>query len=339
MQGAVQNSNIRRNLGLMIAAFAAVYLIWGSTYLGIKIAIETLPPFMMAGVRFLMAGAILMIWARLSGDYEKPKATHWRTSAIVGGFLLLGGNGAVVFAEHYISSSLTALLVATEPFWVVLLIWLWLKGPKPSLKVVSGLAIGFLGVWLLISGRSVTAATAGDGGNEWFGIVAVMIGAVSWAAGSVYGLKAPAPRSAIQTAGMQMLAGGAMLLITSIVLGDWRSVDLAAISARSIYALIYLILFGAVLGFTAYSWLLKNANPPIVATYAYVNPVIAVILGWLILGEGFTGQMLLGAGVVVGSVALITSQGKEDSGIVEEDDDLETPSGAADGRRTASATA
>jgi drug/metabolite transporter (DMT)-like permease len=138
---------------------------------------------------------------------------------------------------------------------------------------------------------------------------------------------------------MQMLAGGAMLLITSIVLGDWRSVDLAAISARSIYALIYLILFGAVLGFTAYSWLLKNANPAIVATYAYVNPVIAVILGWLILGEGFTGQMLLGAGVVVGSVALITSQGKEDSGIVEEDDDLETPSGAADGRRTASATA
>ena len=338
MQGEVQNSYTKRNLGLMIAALAAVYLIWGSTYLSIKIAIETMPPFLMAGIRFLTAGAILFAWARLSGDYEKPKAAHWQTSSVVGALLLLGGNGAVVFAENYISSSLAALLIATEPFWVVLLVWLWMKGPRPSLKVVLGLAVGFVGVWLLISGRAVSASVAGAGGNEWFGILAMLIGGISWAAGSVYGLKAPAPRSSIQTAGMQMLAGGAMLLAVSLVLGEWRSVDLAAVSSRSIYALIYLILFGAVLAFTAYSWLLKNANPAMVATYAYVNPVIAVILCWLILGEGFTGQMLLGAAVVVGSVALITSRGKEKAETAEADD-LGTPSGATGGGRGAPVTA
>ena len=184
----------------MIAALAAVYLIWGSTYLSIKIAIETMPPFLMAGIRFLTAGAILFAWARLSGDYEKPKAAHWQTSSVVGALLLLGGNGAVVFAENYISSSLAALLIATEPFWVVLLVWLWMKGPRPSLKVVLGLAIGFVGVWLLISGRAVSASVAGAGGNEWFGILAMLIGGISWAAGSVgrhadAGGRRDAPRS------------------------------------------------------------------------------------------------------------------------------------------------
>lgn len=295
-----------RNLILLIAAFAAVYIFWGSTYLAIKYAIETLPPFLMAGARFVFAGAILLIWARFSKDYEKPKAAHWRTSFIVGTLLLLGGNGGVVFAEHHISSSLAALLVATEPFWIVLLSWLWLKKPRPNLKVALGLAIGFFGVWLLIGGQSADAST-NLGSMQFFGTIAVMLAALSWATGSIYGLRAPVPKSSLQTAGMQMFSGGLVLLFVSLILGEWTAFNIAEVSANSWFGLIYLIIFGSLIGFTAYSWLLKNAQPAMVATYAYVNPIIAVLLGWLIAGESFTGQMLIGAAVIVGSVVLITS--------------------------------
>jgi drug/metabolite transporter (DMT)-like permease len=152
-------TNANRNFALLIAAFAAVYIFWGSTYLAIKYAIETLPPFLMAGSRFIFAGSILYVWARFSKDYEKPSLKHWRTNLIVGTLLLLGGNGGVVLAQHYISSSLAALLVATEPFWIVLLSWLWLKGTRPNWKVALGLLIGFLGVYLLIGGQSKSAET------------------------------------------------------------------------------------------------------------------------------------------------------------------------------------
>jgi drug/metabolite transporter (DMT)-like permease len=295
----------------MIAAFAAVYLLWGSTYLAIKYAIETIPPLLMAGSRFVFAGAVLLIWSRFTGDYEKPKAVHWRTSLVVGTLLLLGGNGGVVFAEHHISSSLAALLVATEPFWVVLLSWLWLKGSRPNLRVVSGLVLGFFGVWLLIRGQGITAASEHESTMQLFGMLAVMAAALSWATGSIYGLRAPVPKSSLQTAGMQMFSGGIVLLIVSLLLGEWSRFDISAISANSWYGLAYLIVFGSLLGFTAYSWLLKNAEPAMVATYAYVNPIIAVILGWLIAGETFTGEMLIGAGVIVGSVVLITSRGND----------------------------
>src|SRR5215203_2500089 len=166
MQNQVIKNTNNRNLAVLIAAFAAVYIFWGSTYLAIKYAIETLPPFLMAGSRFLFAGAILYIWARFSKDYEKPSFKHWRTSFIVGTPLLLGGNGGVVLAQHYISSSLAALLVATEPFWIVLLSWLWLKGTRPNWKVALGLLIGFFGVYLLIGGQS---GNAGSGGGQILG--------------------------------------------------------------------------------------------------------------------------------------------------------------------------
>lgn len=313
----MQNANItkingHRNLGLLIAAFAAVYIFWGSTYLAIKYAIETLPPFLMAGARFVFAGAVLMLWARLAKDYERPKAAHWKTSFVVGTLLLLGGNGGVVFAEHYISSSLAALLVATEPFWIVLLSWLWLKGARPNMKAVSGIAVGFFGVWLLINGQTSEVAAGDSGTMQLFGTIAVIAAAFSWATGSIYGLRAPVPRSSIQTAGMQMVAGGTVLLFVSLLAGEWTSFNIAAVSANSWFGLIYLIIFGSLVGFTAYSWLLKNAQPAMVATYAYVNPIIAVFLGWLVAGESFTGQMLLGAGVIVGSVVLITSQNDND---------------------------
>lgn len=332
----MENTN-KRNLALLVAAFAAVYILWGSTYLAIKYAIETLPPFLMAGSRFVFAGAVLMIWARVSKDYETPKPAHWKTSLIVGTLLLLGGNGGVVFAQYYISSSLAALLVATEPFWIVLLSWLWLGKSRPNLKTISGIAVGFFGVWLLINGNTTSNATS-VGSMQFFGAIAVMLAALSWATGSIYGLRAPVPKSAILTAGMQMFAGGTVLLIVSLLTGEMWRFDIAAVSARSLFGVIYLIVAGSLIGFTAYSWLLKNANPSMVSTYAYVNPVVAVFLGWLIAGESFTGQMLVGATVIVGSVVLITSHDKNDQEPEEQTEihESNTPTGNC---KTASASA
>ena len=300
---------LNRKTIILLAAFACVYIFWGSTYLAIKYAIETLPPFLMAGMRFTIAGVILFAIARFSKDYEKPKLVHWKTSLIVGTLLLLGGNGGVVFAEKYISSSLAALLVATEPFWIVLLSWLWLGKSRPNLKVVGGLLLGFFGVYLLISGQDASGAGT-DSSMQFFGTIAVIAAAMCWATGSIYGLRSPVPKSAILTSGMQMFSGGLVLFLVSLLTGEMSSFHFAAVSKDSWLGLVYLIIFGSLIGFTAYSWLLKNAQPAMVATYAYVNPVIAVLLGWLIAGESFTTPMLVGAGIIVGSVALITSHDK-----------------------------
>lgn len=308
MQKSQTTTNKNRNVVLLIAAFAAVYILWGSTYLAIKYAIETLPTFLMAGSRFLIAGAILFVAARFAKDYEKPTPAQWKTSLIVGTLLLLGGNGAVVLAEHYISSSLAALLVATEPFWIVLLSWLWLKGARPNWKVALGLLVGFAGVYLLVGGQG--ADSTADHSHQLFGTILVIVGALCWAIGSIYGLRAPVAKSSVLASGMQMLAGGAVLLLVGTLAGEWTNFNIRAVSLNSWLGLAYLIVFGSLIAFTAYSWLMKNAEPAMVATYAYVNPVIAVFLGWLIAGESFTAQMLIGAGIIVGSVVLITSRDK-----------------------------
>jgi drug/metabolite transporter (DMT)-like permease len=324
---ALTTNTVKPKLILLIAAFAAVYIIWGSTYLAIKYAIETLPTFLMAGVRFGVAGAILCGWARISGSYERPTRVQWRTSFIIGALLLGIGNGGVVFAEHYISSSVTALMIATTPFWIVLLGWAFMGTGRPNYKVVTGLAVGFVGVTLLIMGGS-SSDGGGSSNGRLIGILAIFAAQLGWAAGSLYGSKAPAAKSAIQAAGMQMLAGGVILLAIGTVLGEWSSFDLSKVSATSVFALGYLIVFGAIVAFTAYSWLLKNAPPAKVSTYAYVNPAIAVVLGWLIAGETMTGQMLLGAAVVVVSVALITANKKakaDDKADMEEIDSLHRP--------------
>lgn len=302
-----------KHLAIMIAAFAAVYLLWGSTYLGIKYAIETFPPFLMAGSRFVFAGSVLFLIASRMADFEMPKAVHWRTSAVVGTLLLLVGNGGVVMAQHYISSSLAALLVATEPFWIVILSWLWLKKARPGRHVILGLIVGFVGVALLITGQPIAGGFLNGGFYQWVGTFAVIIAAFGWAAGSIYGLKAPTPRSSLLTAGMQMISGGTALLIVSLIRGEWWNFDIAAVSGRSAFAVVYLVIFGSLIGFTAYSWLLKNARPSTVATYAYVNPVVAVVLGWGLAGESLTYQMLAGAAIVVASVALVTRQGTAQS--------------------------
>ncbi|MEO7673377.1 MAG: EamA family transporter [Pyrinomonadaceae bacterium] len=296
----------KRNLIILIAAFAAVYVIWGSTYLAIKYAIDTIPSFLMAGVRFLVAGGILYTVARFSPSYEKPKAVHWRTSFIVGALLLGIGNGGVVVAEHYISSSLTALLVATTPFWMVLIGWLFMGKGRPGYKVALGLLIGFIGVVTLISGRGGSAETGND--SQLLGIILILVATLGWSIGSLYGTRAPAAKSTFMAAGMQMLSGGLILMVMSLVSGEWSTFNYDGVSSTSWLALIYLIFIGALVAYTAYSWLLKNASPSTISTYAYVNPAVAVFLGWAIAGETLTGQMLIGAAVIVGSVVLITSK-------------------------------
>ncbi len=303
------NQSIKGVSLVLIAAFAAVYIFWGSTYLAIKYAIETLPPFLMAGSRFLIAGSVLYVWARFSKDYEKPTLKHWRTSLIVGTLLLTVGNGCVVLAEHYISSSLAALLVAVEPFWIVLLSWLLLGENRPNWKVTFGIVLGFAGVYMLVGGQS-SGNAADEGNHQILGVALVMAAAFSWAAGSIYGIRATTPKSSLLTSGMQMLAGGFVLTLVGTFTGEWTRFNVADVTANSWLGFIYLIIFGSIIGFTAYSWLLKNAAPSLVATYAYVNPAVAVFLGWLIAGESLNLQMLLGAAVVVGSVALITSTGE-----------------------------
>jgi drug/metabolite transporter (DMT)-like permease len=315
----IDNSRDKASLVMLVAAFAAVYVIWGSTYLAIKYAIETIPTFLMAGFRFVTAGAILYGIARVSPGYEKPKLVHWRTALIVGTLLLVIGNGGVVMAEHYIPSSLAALLVATEPFWIVLFSWMFMGKGRPNLKVTAGLALGFIGVWLLISGRG--AAVEG-GSHQMLGVGLVLLASLGWAAGSLYGTRAPAARSAVLASGMQVLAGGVILLTAGTVTGEWSKFHIAEVSRISWIAVSYLVVFGAIVAYTAYSWLLKNASPAAVMTYAYVNPAVAVVLGWVIAGESMTAQMLLGAGLIVGSVALITLQkkaAKEDENTVGHD--------------------
>jgi drug/metabolite transporter (DMT)-like permease len=280
-------------------ALAAVYVIWGSTYLAIRFAIETLPPFLMAGSRYLIAGAVLYLWSRLRGA-PRPSLTHWRSALIVGAFLLLVGNGGVVWAEQHVDSGLAALLISTEPLWIVLLVWLRPGGKKPGFRVTAGLVLGFIGLMLLVK--------PGFGGSiPLFGVVALVLASLSWAWGSLWGQRAKLPDSPLLTTGMQMLSGGALLFLASVLTGEPGRFELAQVSAKSLLALGYLVVFGAIVAFTAYVWLMRVASPVLVSTYAYVNPVVAVLLGWAFAGEPLTTGTLIAAAVILTGVALITS--------------------------------
>lgn len=301
-------TRLRSSRVLIILAFAAVYLLWGSTYLGIRYAIETLPPFLMAGVRFSLAGAILFTWALLSGENVRSSLSQWPKAFLIGGLLLLGGNGGVTWAEKYIPSGFAALLVASEPLWVVVLNW-GLSHKRPNWKVLLGVFIGLVGVALLVGDGLKAGITASSFSLMAAGVV--LFAAFSWAAGSVYSSRYPIKAPTSMAAGMQMLAGGSLLLLLALVAGDFPRLNLASASWVSIGAFFYLLVFGSLVGFTAYSWLLRNVSPARAATYAYVNPVVAVLLGWLLAGEALTIRMLVAAAVIVSSVALITTYGQE----------------------------
>lgn len=285
---------------LVVAAFAAVYLIWGSTYLGIRIAIETIPPFFMASARFLMAGALLYGWAVTHGP-ERPTRAHWRAATIVGALLLVGGNGSVVWAEQRVPSGVAALLAATVPLWMVLLDWWRPGGTRPHWMVFVGIAFGLGGLALLVEPSSFVAGHATDP----LGAATLLLGSLLWAMGSIYSRQAALPSSPILMTGIEMLAGGVLLAGTGLLFGESHRFVLHAVSLRSEMALLYLIVFGALIGFTAYLWLLRVASPAHVSTYAYVNPVVAVILGWALAGEPLSARTLLAAGVIVAAVMVV----------------------------------
>lgn len=290
----------RASLALVLAAFAAVYLVWGSTYLAIMVALETLPPLLMAGARFLLAGAILYGIMRLRGE-PAPAPRHWRTTAVIGALLLLCGNGGVTLAEQTVPSGIAALLVAMVPMWMVLLEWLRPRGTRPTARTLLGLLVGFVGIVVLVGPGAL------GGGVDLFGASLVMMGSAAWAAGSIYSRAADLPRSALLATGMEMLWGGAWLALAGLLRGELATVDPAAFSTRSVLAFAYLVLFGSLVGFTAYIWLLGVSTPARVSTYAYVNPVVAVLLGWWLLNEPLTPRVMGAAAIIVLAVAVITT--------------------------------
>jgi drug/metabolite transporter (DMT)-like permease len=283
-------------------AFAIVYVVWGSTYLAIRYAIETLPPFLMAGARFIVAGLIVYAWVAWREGAPRPTAAEWKQSAIVGAFLLLGGNGAVVWAEQRVPSGIAALLVATLALWMVGLEWARPNGTRPTLPVIGGVLLGLVGVGILVGPQQLVGGDAVDP----MGAIALIAASLSWAIGSLASRSPRMPRSVMLGAATQMLAGGTMLLVAGALRGEATNIRWEAMSAESIAAFAYLVVFGSLVGFTAYIWLLGHVSAASASTYAYVNPVVAVLLGWAIAGEPVGGRTLAAGAVIVLAVALIT---------------------------------
>jgi drug/metabolite transporter (DMT)-like permease len=300
-QPAAAASEYGASLPAIWSALIAVYLIWGSTYLAIRYAVETMPPFLMAAVRFIVSGGFLYALRRFSGD-PAPKVVEWRSAAIIGIFLLVGGNGGVVWAEQFVTSSLAALLVATVPLWMVLMDAFRPAGHRPGLLAVGGILIGFGGVVLLIRSVAGSADT-----TNLRGAAALILASLAWSIGSLYGRNARLPASQLLGTAMEMLAGGVALLLVATVLGEWSDLDIATVSRRSVLALVYLTVIGSS-AFVAYVWLLRVAPTPLVATYAYVNPLVAVLLGYFLAQEPMTVRTLLAAALIIGSVALVSMQ-------------------------------
>jgi drug/metabolite transporter (DMT)-like permease len=287
--------------GPVIAAFLAVYLIWGSTYLGIRFAIETIPPFLLSSARFTLAGVILFAIAKVRGA---PNATwpQFRTAAIVGSLLMLA-NSLVGVAEARIPSGVAALLVAMTPLFMVLLEWGWPGGKRPTLLIAIGLFIGLGGVAALVGVGSL----GGGSRIDPIGAATVIAGSLAWSSGSIYSRHAPRPSSALMMSAIQMLVGGVFVGIIGVIRGEASTFELAAVSLRSFLAWAYLLVFGSLVAFTAFVYLLRVSTPARVATYAYVNPVVAVVLGWMFAGEAISTRMIVSAAIIVAGVALITA--------------------------------
>ena len=293
-------SNVSAPRWKVWAAFAAIYLIWGSTYLAIRFAIATVPPLLMAGFRFTTAGAILYTVMRLRG-VPHPKRIHWRSGLIVGGLMLLGGNGGVTWAEQRVYSSIAALMIAMVPLWIVLLEWIRPNGRKPGPWTISGLVLGFVGMVLLVGPGNLSGEPV-----DLVGAGVLVLAALLWSIGSLISREAPLPDDGLMGTAVEMLMGGGLLILLGTLIGEWSDFDLTMISLQSAGAFIYLILVGSLIGFSAYVWLLKAVSPAQASTYAYVNPVVAVFLGWLLAGETLTWRTLIAAAIIIGSVVLIT---------------------------------
>lgn len=283
------------------AALIAVYIVWGSTYLAIRVTVRTIPPLMSASIRFLLAGTLLYLWSVRRGDRQgdRPRRAHWRSATIIGAAMLFGGNGLVSLAEQTVPSSLAALLLASIPLWMVVVRRFVLREHSGWLEV-AGLVLGFGGIVLLVD-------PFGGGSADPLGVGLLLLAALSWACGSLFARRAPLPNRPLVGTGMEMIAGGLVCLLVSAATGEFADLDLARISVPSVVGLGYLIVFGSWVGFAAYVWLLRAARTSLVSTYAYVNPVVAVFLGWAILGEAITVRTLVAGGIVLAAVALIVS--------------------------------
>lgn len=286
----------------LIAAFAAVYFLWGSTYLFIHFALEDIKPFIMAATRFMIAGTILYAWTRLRGE-PAPTRTHWRNGILLGGLFFLGGNGAVVWSQQRLPSGIVALIVAIVPLFIVLLDWLRPPHNRPRPSVLIGVFVGLAGLALLVG----PDALRGDGPLDLAALAVLTGGSLSWATGALFAQRADLPKSHLITASLELLGGGALLAIASLIAREPWLMDWQAISLGPILSVVYLITFGSIIGFTAFGWLVRVAPPSRVATYAYVNPVVAMMLGWLFAGERFGTRTLIASAVILAGVALITA--------------------------------
>ncbi len=298
------------SLGKLVAAFAAVYILWGSTYLGIRFSIETLPPFLTQGLRFMAAGAVLYAWARLAGAAQ-PSRREWGFGLLTGALLFLCGTGAVVWAERVIPSGVAALIVATEPISFVLLEAMR-RRRKPRGAVLAGLALGMAGLAILVGPGRILGSERFDPAAA----VVLVVGTVGWAAGSLFSRGSRLPSSPVMATAVTLFGGGALLAALGLSVGELSRFDPAAVSAKSVLAVVYLFVFGSIVGFSAYLWLLRATTASRVSTYAYVNPIVAVFLGWALAGEALTPRVFLAAVVIVGAVALIIRHGGEDAEMV-----------------------
>ena len=277
-------------------AFAAIYVIWGSTYLAIRYAVETIPPLVTAGIRHTVAGGILLGWAYARG--YRAKREHWIAGAIVGAFFFLIGHGTLHWAEQHVASGLAALLIATEPMFILVLAWA--SGQqKISRASALGLALGVVGVAIL-TGMEVSAKDA-----SLLGMIAVLIGSAAWAAGVVISPKVKLPSDALARTAVPLVCGAIMLLASAGITGEFHGLHWSAISGRSILGLAYLIVFGSIVAFTSYTWLLQRCPPALVATHTYANPVVAVLLGWLLAGEALTLRVVVASIAILGAIVLI----------------------------------
>jgi drug/metabolite transporter (DMT)-like permease len=285
---------------LILVAFAAVYLIWGSTYLAIRVGVESFPPLLLAGSRHLVFGLVFYPFLRWQTGI-RPTLAHWRTATFTGFLLLFVGNGGVCVAEQTVPSGVTALLVATVSLWMVLVDWLRPGGVRPVARVLLGLLLGFAGLALLVGPKDL----GGSARINPVGVAILIVASFAWACGSLYSKHGEMPSSPLLGAAMQSLAGGVTLWIAGLVSGETRTLHLAGVSTRSWIALAYLIFFGSMMGFTAYIYILKHSTATRVSTYAFVNPVVALFLGWLLLGESITLRTILAAAVILAAVLLV----------------------------------
>lgn len=273
--------------------------------MAIRFVVETIPPFFMAGTRWIIAGLILYALTRTRSTLS-PTSMHWKHAFVIGGFLLLGGNGAVAWAEQWVPSGLTSLLIATVPVWMVLLNSLHNR-TRPSISVIVGLMLGFAGVTLLIG----SIENIGENNMIILGATIIMFGSFLWATGSLYSRSKETSSSQLQAAAMQMIAGGILFLSASLITGEWTRVVLDQVSPRSMLSWLYLIVFGSIVAFSSYIWLLKQTTPARVSTHAYINPIVAMILGWVLADEALTSRNILAAIIIIISVAIITTYPEE----------------------------